>query len=63
MKSLSAMMDSVTLTLGNPNPRPSSVAGWGLFARDVILKGQLILEYVGELVSQEEADRRGQVYP
>ena len=32
---------------------PSSVAGWGLFARDVILKNALIVEYVGELISQE----------
>ena len=37
-------------------------AGWGLFARDSLEKNDFILEYVGELISQEETERRGQVY-
>ena len=41
---------------------PSKVAGWGAFAPHAIGKGDYLIEYLGELVSHEEADRRGQVY-
>jgi histone-lysine N-methyltransferase EZH2 len=34
-------------------------AGWGLFATRPIAKGQLICEYAGERITQEEGDRRG----
>lgn len=39
-----------------------SSAGLGLFAEEVIQKGQLIIEYTGERISDEEADRRGGQY-
>jgi hypothetical protein len=34
-------------------------AGWGLFTTRPVSKGQLICEYSGERIGQEEADRRG----
>lgn len=37
-------------------------AGWGLFAPHGARKGQLLVEYVGERISQQEAERRGRVY-
>ena len=40
---------------------PSTVSGWGLFARHDIKKGDFIHEYVGEAISQNEAERRGQI--
>lgn len=40
----------------------SGVHGWGVFVKDDVEKGEYIHEYIGELVSQEEADRRGQIY-
>jgi Proteins containing SET domain len=37
-------------------------AGWGLYNKKTLKKGDFIHEYVGELISQEEADRRGCIY-
>jgi len=36
--------------------------GWGIRARQDIGKGYLICEYVGEIISESEADKRGKVY-
>lgn len=39
-----------------------SSAGLGLFATDFFQKGELVIEYTGEVVSDEEAQRRGGKY-
>ena len=41
---------------------PSRIAGWGAFAPRDIDRTDFLVEYRGELISHEEADRRGQVY-
>lgn len=40
----------------------SQVAGLGLFVAEDVKKDSLLGEYVGEIISQEEAERRGRVY-
>jgi SET domain-containing protein len=37
----------------------SSISGWGLFTKGALKKGDYVGEYVGEAISQGEADRRG----
>jgi len=32
--------------------------GWGVFAREMIMKGEFVIEYVGEIISQAEMERR-----
>ncbi|KAI2512558.1 hypothetical protein MHU86_1777 [Fragilaria crotonensis] len=37
-------------------------AGWGIYTRHALKKGDYVHEYVGEVISQEEAERRGRIY-
>lgn len=40
----------------------SDICGWGLFSADALDKDDFIYEYMGEVISHEEADRRGCIY-
>jgi len=40
----------------------SSTHGWGTFCLEPVKCGELVGEYRGELLSHEEADRRGKIY-
>jgi hypothetical protein len=37
-------------------------AGWGAFNKYALAKGDFVSEYVGEVITQEEAERRGRIY-
>ena len=37
-------------------------AGWGIYTKTALKKGDFVHEYVGEVISQEEAERRGRIY-
>jgi SET domain len=39
----------------------SEVSGWGLFTKHSLKAGDFVGEYTGEAISQEEAERRGQI--
>ncbi|GAU94907.1 hypothetical protein RvY_06606 [Ramazzottius varieornatus] len=41
---------------------PSDVHGWGAFIMEDTKAGDFICEYTGEVITQEEAERRGRLY-
>ena len=42
--------------------RTANNRGWGVKAGELIRAGSFVTEYVGEVISSEEAERRGQIY-
>ncbi|KAG6417779.1 hypothetical protein SASPL_119972 [Salvia splendens] len=40
----------------------SDIVGWGAFVKNPVNKDDYLGEYTGELISHEEADRRGKIY-
>ncbi|XP_020653379.3 histone-lysine N-methyltransferase SUV39H1 isoform X1 [Pogona vitticeps] len=42
--------------------RTSNGRGWGVRTLEKIRKNSFVMEYVGEIITSEEAERRGQVY-
>ncbi|BBN12144.1 protein MpE(z)2 [Marchantia polymorpha subsp. ruderalis] len=40
----------------------SDVSGWGLFMKEAAITHDYLGEYTGELVTQQEADKRGKIY-
>ena len=42
--------------------RTSNGCGWGVKALEAIKRGTFVAEYVGEVITNEEAERRGQKY-
>lgn len=53
--------------MSRPTPPPGiavrrSRAGLGLFATDAFAKGDLVIEYTGERITEAEANRRGGKY-
>ena len=42
--------------------RTSNGCGWGVRALEAIKRGTFVAEYVGEVITNEEAERRGEKY-
>ena len=42
--------------------RTENGRGWGLKAREFIKKGRFVVEYVGEIITNDEAEERGKMY-
>lgn len=40
----------------------SDISGWGVFAKDDIQKGELVVEMRGAIISHDESERRGFIY-
>lgn len=62
---LQSSCDNINLQCGRKKHlllAPSETAGWGIFIKDRVSKGEFIAEYCGEMISNEEAEKRGLVY-
>ncbi|GMT14207.1 hypothetical protein PFISCL1PPCAC_5504, partial [Pristionchus fissidentatus] len=56
---------NVAITIGMPKliySSKSEIAGYGAFIGEDVKKGEFVVEYVGEIISVEEAERRGRMY-
>ena len=42
--------------------KTSNGRGWGVKALEYIKKDTFVSEYVGEIISSEEAEKRGEIY-
>ena len=53
---------SVTATNAEGSESTKSAVMWGLFTQEFIPAGAFVLEYVGEVISARDGDKRGKVY-
>jgi len=62
IKKWSVLIKRVKKSVNTKDGSTKSAIMWGLFAQEFIPAGSFVLEYVGEVVTARDGDKRGRVY-